>query len=317
MPKTPEKYAALENAVNRLASEAMLATVGRDDGLVPAYSLVGELSELCADHPSLHTPVKALLVELEKSLDTAQPFSEALLGRLRSTVEWLGRAIDSVRNDAVVAPCPGFEHAAPAAGSTGVAVPAKSEKTDVLMAFELEENQELLTEFHAEVVDHLQQIEAALLQLDQQPDNPEALNSIFRSFHTIKGNAGFLGLVPMHTLAHEVESLLDLARTNKLALNTAIITEILRSRDALQALTQQCATALETGKLPDQVVPVAHLIRAVKKVAGLGATVAPFSFDPQPVPVSPSPLAKTAAPDFAEKPLEPLAPRATSAPPPA
>ncbi|HEY8995973.1 MAG TPA: chemotaxis protein CheA [Lacunisphaera sp.] len=267
MPKSPEKYAALENAVNRLASEAMLATVGRDDGLVPAYSLVGELCELCADHPVLHAPVKALLTELEKSLDTAQPFTKALLGTLRSTVEWLGPAIDAVRGDTAVAPCPGFENAAPTTNAVAAAGPAKSEKTDVLMAFELEENQELLTEFHAEVVDHLQQIEAALLQLDQQPDDPEALNSIFRSFHTIKGNAGFLGLVPMHTLAHEVESLLDLARTNKLRLTSVIITEILRSRDTLHALTQQVGHALEKGKLPTEIIPVSHLIHAVKRLA--------------------------------------------------
>ena len=96
-------------------------------------------------------------------------------------------------------------------------------------------------------MDHLQQIEAALLALDQQPDDPEALNSIFRSFHTIKGNAGFLQLMPMHTLAHEVESLLDLARNQKLQLNSEIITEILRSRDAFQAQVQQVAVALETG----------------------------------------------------------------------
>src|SRR5581483_1995233 len=124
-------------------------------------------------------------------------------------------------------------------------------EADVLLALSLEENRELLTEFYAETVDHLAQIEAALLALDQEPDNPEALNSIFRSFHTIKGNAGFLGLVPMHTLAHEVESLLDLARNQKLVLNTAIVTEILRSRDALQTLTQQVGVALEKGTLPD------------------------------------------------------------------
>jgi len=63
---------------------------------------------------------------------------------------------------------------------------------------------DLLVEFLGEAVDHLQQIEAALLALDHEPEDPEALNSIFRSFHTIKGNAGFLGLTPMHTLAHEL-----------------------------------------------------------------------------------------------------------------
>ncbi|HEX2860842.1 MAG TPA: chemotaxis protein CheA, partial [Lacunisphaera sp.] len=141
-------------------------------------------------------------------------------------------------------------------------------------------NQELLTEFHAEVVDHLQQIEAALLQLDQQPDNPEALNSIFRSFHTIKGNAGFLGLVPMHTLAHEVESLLDLARTNKLHLTSVIITEILRSRDTLHALTQQVGVAIEKGKLPSEIIPVSHLIHAVKRLAVPDGRPAPVAVEP-------------------------------------
>jgi two-component system chemotaxis sensor kinase CheA len=136
-----------------------------------------------------------------------------------------------------------------------------------MLSFSLEESHELLAEFYAEAVDHLQQIEAALLALDQEPDNPEALNSIFRSFHTIKGNAGFLGLVPMHTLAHEVETLLDLARNQKLRLNAVIITEILRSRDALVALTQQVGVALEKGKLPDEIVPVGYLIKAVRALA--------------------------------------------------
>ncbi|HYD84527.1 MAG TPA: Hpt domain-containing protein, partial [Opitutus sp.] len=157
------------------------------------------------------------------------------------------------------------------------AAPAEAVSEDVMLSLHLEENRELLAEFYGEAVDHLSQIEAALLALDQQPDNPEALNSIFRSFHTIKGNAGFLGLVPMHTLAHEVESLLDLARNQKLRLNAAIITEILRSRDALGALTQQVALALEKGQLPDQIIPVGHLIRAVKRLAEnpqVGAPVA-------------------------------------------
>jgi two-component system chemotaxis sensor kinase CheA len=307
MPNSPEKYAALENAVNRLASESILATVGRDDGLVPAYSLVGELCELCNDQPALHVPLAQLLAALEKSLDTAQPFTEPLLKRLRGTVEWLGPAIEAVRNQSAIPACPEAE-AAPVAAAANAAAPAKTEKSsDVLMTFEIEENQELLTEFHAEVVDHLSQIEAALLQLDQQPDNPEALNSIFRSFHTIKGNAGFLGLVPMHTLAHEVESLLDLARNNKLRLTSVIITEILRSRDALHALTQQVGAAIEKGKLPSEIIPVSHLIHSVKRLAVAGNGPAPVPVA-APAPVAePSPAAEVQIP-FPVAPVAPAAP---------
>jgi two-component system chemotaxis sensor kinase CheA len=175
------------------------------------------------------------------------------------------------------------------------------------MDLNLAENQELLVEFHAEVVDHLTQIEAALLQLDQQPDNPEALNSIFRSFHTIKGNAGFLGLVPMQTLAHEVESLLDLARNHKIQLSSIIITEILRSRDVLQALTQQVGTALESGQVPTTIIPVSHLVAAVKHLAATGgaAPVAPAASPAAPTPaVEPSPVAVEIPPAAPEAPVE-------------
>jgi two-component system chemotaxis sensor kinase CheA len=253
MPIPPESLQALENVINRLATESILAQAGRDDGLVPSYSLLGELRELCAGEPAWCERVVATQAVLEKLLDTAQPFTEAALSELRALIEWLPTA---------AAPAKSPPSATPFGESRST-----SESGDELLALNLEENRELLTEFHAETVDHLQQIEAALLALDHEPDNPEALNSIFRSFHTIKGNAGFLGLVPMHTLAHEVESLLDLARNAKLRLNTAIITEILRSRDALQTLTQQVAVALEKGRLPDHIVPVSHLIEAVKKLA--------------------------------------------------
>jgi two-component system chemotaxis sensor kinase CheA len=241
---------------------------------VPAYSLLGDLKDMCAAEPALQVQVAAVQAELEKLLDAAQPFDVTSLGKLRALVDWLPLATIALRHG----------DAPPTLGEKPVRSAAAEEshaedEKDALMALNLEENRELLTEFYAETVDHLQQIEAALLALDQEPDNPEALNSIFRSFHTIKGNAGFLGLVPMHTLAHEVESLLDLARNRKLRLNAAIITEILRSRDALQALTQQVGVALEKGLLPTQVVPVSHLISAVKQLADI-STGAPVTLPP-------------------------------------
>lgn len=264
MSISPSQFAAIEDAVNRLAAESILAQGGRDDGLVPAYSLLGDMRDLCAPEPALRDPVVAMQSELEKLLDAAQPFDMATLARLRTLVDWLPGAIVALRTGGTPVPL-GTKREKQS--TPAPELETKSPEGDVLLELNLEENRELLTEFYAETVDHLQQIEAALLALDQEPDNPEALNSIFRSFHTIKGNAGFLGLVPMHTLAHEVESLLDLARNRRLRLEAVIITEILRSRDALQTLTQQIALALEKGQLPSQIVPVSHLISAVKRLA--------------------------------------------------
>jgi two-component system chemotaxis sensor kinase CheA len=277
MPISSDGFPALEEALNRLATESVLAQSGRDEGMVPAYSLLGDLRDMCALEPVLREPVAALHVDFERHLDAAKPFDDELLGRLRGLASWLGAAVTSLKNGAST---PSFDEssakAEPASGSA--AAEAHPAPADVKLSLNLDDNRELLGEFYGEAVEHLQQIEAALLALEHQPDNPEALNAIFRSFHTIKGNAGFLGLVPMQALAHEVESLLDLARNNKLRLNSAIVTEILRSRDALQALTQQVARALETGQLPDEVVPVTHLIQAVKRLAtaaGSGEEPAP------------------------------------------
>jgi two-component system chemotaxis sensor kinase CheA len=268
MPLTNEQIIQIEETINRLATESILAQVGRDDGLVPSYSLLGDLRDRCAGEPALLTPVVATHVALEKLLDAAKPFDETSLNELRWLAEWLPVALECMKSGQPIPPY-GANPAAPGHAPTAESAGATTEHAaaDVLLDLHLEENKELLGEFHAEAVDHLQQIEAALLALDQQPEDPEALNSIFRSFHTIKGNAGFLGLVPMQALAHEVESLLDLARNRKLRLHAAIITEILSSRDALSVLTQQVAVALEKGQLPEEIVPVSHLIRAVKKLA--------------------------------------------------
>ena len=268
MSISSDTFLPLEETANRLAAESILALPGRDEGLIPSYSLLGELRELCALEPALRDPIAALHHRLEARLDAAQPFDAESLTQLRALVDWLPVALDACKAARAV---PTFAPAAAPAADVPVAPPAAPAlapvAADLLLVLDLGENRELLAEFHTEAVDHLQQIEAALLVLDQQPDNPESLNSIFRSFHTIKGNAGFLGLVPMHTLAHEVESLLDLARNHRLALTPVIITEILRSRDALQALTQQVAAALEKGQLPDVIIPVNHLVCAVRALA--------------------------------------------------
>ena len=304
----------LEDLINRLASEIMLAQPGRDDGLVPAYSLLGELRERSAGEPVLLEPTAALHAELDAMLDAARAFDVPMLARLRVYVEWMPVAGECLRLKQAVPP---FMACAPAAETAVPApVPGPEEQAasgDVLLDLHLEENRELLGEFYGEAVDHLQQIEAALLALEQQPDNPEALNSIFRSFHTFKGNAGFLGLVPMQSLAHEVESLLDLARNRQLTLNSAIVTEILNSRDALQALTQQVALALEKGLIPDKIVPVGHLIRAVKRLAvpgGAPVAAAPVSAPTPAAPPVPAPISASPEllPEEVPIPLNPAAP---------
>jgi two-component system chemotaxis sensor kinase CheA len=303
MPLSPDSLSSVDDVANRLAAESILAQPGRDDGLIPAYSLLSELVDLCAGDPALLKPVQDVRGILDKMLDNAQSFDDKTLGQLRKLVAWLPKAVSALRGGKAA---PEFEEGvkpavevAPKAEAAPAATTSADDglsKFDQMLDLNMGENRELLVEFHAEALDHLQQIEAALLALDETPDEPEALASIFRSFHTIKGVSGFLHLTPMHTLTHEVESLLDLARNRKLRLNSTIITEILKSRDAVQQMVQQITVALEQDKLPSVVIPVSHLMRAVKRLAAgdnsPNASVAPSAPKVEaPKPAAAEPLA--------------------------
>jgi two-component system, chemotaxis family, sensor kinase CheA len=304
MSISPESFAAIDDVINRLAGESILAQPGRDDGLIPAYSLITELCDLVQTEPTLLEPLTAMRAVLDKMLDNAQPFDESSLARLRKVVNWLPKAVEALKNGGSpfnpesAQPAPAAEPAPVATSQPQTDTPADDGLAafDTLLDLNLDENRELLSEFHAEALDHLQQIEAALLALDETPDDPEALNSIFRSFHTIKGVSGFLHLTPMHTLTHEVESLLDLARNRKLRLNSTIITEILKSRDAVQQMIQQITAALEQGTLPSVVIPVSHLIRAVKRLASGGNASSAAAAAPAAAPATPAPVATAPAP---------------------
>jgi len=107
---------------------------------------------------------------------------------------------------------------------------------------------ELLGDFILESREHLTSIELQLLALDQDCGNTEAIHAIFRGFHTIKGMAGFLDLDAIRDLAHEVETVLDLARNLTLTVTPAVIDRVLESKDYLNRCVTEIEDALRSGK---------------------------------------------------------------------
>ena len=71
----------------------------------------------------------------------------------------------------------------------------------------------LLSDFIAESRELLENAEAALLGLELDPDNGEAVNTIFRAFHTIKGTSAFLALDYVTEFAHHAETVLSCLHT--------------------------------------------------------------------------------------------------------
>jgi two-component system, chemotaxis family, sensor kinase CheA len=97
---------------------------------------------------------------------------------------------------------------------------------------------DLLAEFVAESRDHLSHVEGQLLEIEASGADIDVdlVNNVFRSIHSIKGAAGFLGLVTVNKLAHSLENVLGLMRTRDLTPNSAMVDVMLRAADALATL---------------------------------------------------------------------------------
>ncbi len=76
-----------------------------------------------------------------------------------------------------------------------------------------------LQTFIVESHELLQQMEEALLHIEQAPDDPDTINAIFRAAHTIKGSAGLFGLDDIVAFTHVAESVLDRVRDKQLRFN--------------------------------------------------------------------------------------------------
>ena len=104
---------------------------------------------------------------------------------------------------------------------------------------------EALQTFINESRELLEDMENALLNIDIEGDQGEAINAIFRAAHTIKGSAGLFSLDHIVAFTHVVESLLDEVRDGRVALNDAMIVLLLSCCDYLSGMTE----ALAAGQL--------------------------------------------------------------------
>ena len=107
---------------------------------------------------------------------------------------------------------------------------------------------ELVANFLPEAQEHLEGIETNLVFLEQHPGDMEAINAIFRPFHTLKGVAGFLNLAQIQELSHEVEWLLDRVRDGKVLVSSELVNLVLEAVDLLKAMLADLQEALTAGR---------------------------------------------------------------------
>jgi two-component system chemotaxis sensor kinase CheA len=97
----------------------------------------------------------------------------------------------------------------------------------------------LIADFADETREHLEKMESNLLRLESDPTDPELLNSIFRSVHTIKGASEYLGFERIAQLSHRLESLLDRFRGGRLEADKVAVDVLIDARDRMGDLIAQ------------------------------------------------------------------------------
>jgi len=126
---------------------------------------------------------------------------------------------------------------------------------------------EFMRLFCAEADDLLQDIEQGVLVLEATPDDRDTLATVFRAFHTFKGNAGAMRLVSLQALAHELESLLDAARSGERVLDRPAIDAVLAGADVFARHAAEAAHQLDGNDTGRQLpLPIPEVLARVHEI---------------------------------------------------
>jgi two-component system chemotaxis sensor kinase CheA len=143
---------------------------------------------------------------------------------------------------------------------------------------------DMLKDFVVEAMDLAINVEEHLLRLERDPNNKETLNAVFRSFHTIKGGAGFMNLTAMVAACHLTENLFDALR------NGAAPVTPLAIEAALQAsgFVADQLTDLSNGAAPEQLASMPDSLERilVNAIEGNAAPAKPAVAAAAPAPVA-------------------------------
>jgi two-component system chemotaxis sensor kinase CheA len=102
--------------------------------------------------------------------------------------------------------------------------------------------EEIIEDFVTEAEESLEKIDPLFVELESEGYDREILNDIFRSMHTIKGAAGFLGFQPIVDVAHNTEALLKRLREGEMEITPPLITLVLKSTDMIKLLLSHIKT---------------------------------------------------------------------------
>ena len=101
--------------------------------------------------------------------------------------------------------------------------------------------------FIDETKEHLQNLSQQLMILEEEPDNADTINEIFRAAHSLKGMAGTMGYKRMQHLTHIMENALSEIRNGKMTVNAELVDVLFQCLDALEAYLDNIVESQDEG----------------------------------------------------------------------
>lgn len=128
--------------------------------------------------------------------------------------------------------------------------------------------------FLDETKEHLQSLSDQLMNLEQDPENMDTINEIFRAAHTLKGMAGTMGYKRMQTLTHDMENVFSEVRNGTIGADGNMIDVLFQCLDALEEYTENIQNTSDEGTNDNE-----HLVKALNQIlaSGGGKVEAPLA----------------------------------------
>ena len=123
--------------------------------------------------------------------------------------------------------------------------------------------------FLDEAGEHLQSLSDQIMILEQEPENEDTINEIFRAAHSLKGMAGTMGYKNMQNLTHDMENVFSEVRNGNIKIKSDMIDVLFQCLDALEAYTNNIRESSDEGSETNE-----NLIKALNDIlnGGTGKT---------------------------------------------
>ncbi len=136
------------------------------------------------------------------------------------------------------------------------------------MSFPMDEMGEIIDDFVVEALEGLDLLDQKFVELEKNPGDDTLLNDIFRTVHTIKGAAGFLGFDQVVEVTHVGEDVLNKVRKGEMVMDSQTMDAVLNGADLIRKLI------LNIQARKDEKLDIAPVVAALNAVLAAGAAPA-------------------------------------------